>query len=110
MPWQQAHGKPSSGRYHNRQRAAKIKRLDCIHRTPGARKPASASPTAIIAGGPYARAYAKLKTIAFERVSKTKFSCPDCEQNAWEKPDAQLICGNCYEDGQVVDMLAEPAH
>lgn len=27
--------------------------------------------------------------------NKTKFTCPDCEQNAWAKPDANLICGEC---------------
>jgi hypothetical protein len=28
-------------------------------------------------------------------ASKTKYICPTCEQNAWAKPDAQLICGDC---------------
>ena len=30
-----------------------------------------------------------------KRASKTKFTCPDCGQNAWAKPDAHLICGHC---------------
>jgi hypothetical protein len=30
--------------------------------------------------------------------SKTKFTCPVCGLNAWAKPDAALICGNCFED------------
>lgn len=27
--------------------------------------------------------------------SKTKYSCPDCGQNAWAKPTASLKCGAC---------------
>jgi hypothetical protein len=42
-------------------------------------------------------------------ATKTKFSCPECNQNAWTKPDALLICGVCYEDGEgdISLMLAE---
>jgi hypothetical protein len=28
-------------------------------------------------------------------ASKTKYTCPDCEQNAWARPSAHLICGDC---------------
>jgi predicted SprT family Zn-dependent metalloprotease len=35
--------------------------------------------------------------------SKTKFTCPGCGQNAWAKPDASLMCGDCDEV-----MEAEP--
>ena len=35
--------------------------------------------------------------------SKTKFTCPGCGQNAWAKPDASLMCGDCEEV-----MEAEP--
>jgi len=27
--------------------------------------------------------------------SKSKFTCPECEQNAWAKPSARLVCGWC---------------
>ena len=45
-----------------------------------------------------------------KKASKTKFTCPDCAQNAWAKPGALLICGACYEDGDgdIRLMLAEP--
>jgi hypothetical protein len=33
-----------------------------------------------------------------KKASKTKFTCPECGQNAWAKPDALLICGECYND------------
>jgi hypothetical protein len=79
----------------------------------------------IVPGGAYAKAYAKLKARGFrlkwqsapadgqaktKKASKTKFTCPDCGQNAWAKPDALLICGACYDDGEgdICLMLAEP--
>jgi hypothetical protein len=79
----------------------------------------------IIPGGAYAQACAKLQATGFQlhwqsapeskqartkKASKTKFTCPDCEQNAWAKAGALLICGECYEDGEgdVCFMLAEP--
>ena len=33
-------------------------------------------------------------------ASKTKYTCPGCGLNAWAKPDAQLVCGNCQEPMQ----------
>jgi hypothetical protein len=30
-------------------------------------------------------------------ASKTKYTCPGCELNAWAKPDANLWCGDCKE-------------
>jgi ribosomal protein S27AE len=44
-----------------------------------------------------------------KKSSKNKFTCPDCGQNAWAKPEAHLICGECYdeEDGKICVMLAE---
>jgi hypothetical protein len=31
-------------------------------------------------------------------ASKTKYTCPVCELNAWAKPDVVLICGECNEE------------
>ena len=31
------------------------------------------------------------------RESKTKYTCPQCEANAWAKPASHLICGDCDE-------------
>ena len=30
------------------------------------------------------------------KISKQKFSCPECQQNAWAKPSANSVCGDCY--------------
>ena len=78
-------------------------------------------------GGPFTRAYAKLAAAGFQlnwqsvpfdgserkkkAASKTKYTCPNCDANAWAKPEAQLICGTCYEEGngEIVVMGAKPA-
>lgn len=45
--------------------------------------------------------YAKPKSPAAQgraraqKASKTKFTCPECKQNAWAKPDASLGCWEC---------------
>jgi hypothetical protein len=46
-----------------------------------------------------------------KKVSKTKFTCPECGQNAWAKPEALLSCGDCYDDGEgdICLMIAAPA-
>ena len=88
----------------------------------------------IIPDGRYGKTYAKLAAQGFalhwqsipateqgrgKKSSKTKFTCPGCGQNAWAKPGALLICGECYDDGHghICLMVAvswgatdEPAH
>lgn len=75
----------------------------------------------IIEGGAFARAYEGLakngmaalyvelwddeaarKTRKAKAASKTKYTCPTCQMNAWAKPDTRLICGDCE-----ILMLAE---
>src|SRR6266700_2255147 len=34
-------------------------------------------------------------------ASKTKYTCPSCGLNAWAKPDAPLICGDCQKPMEV---------
>jgi ribosomal protein L37E len=63
--------------------------------------------------GAFAVAFAKLQATGFtlrwqsrtddpqrakKAASKTKYTCRECGQNAWAKPDAKLICGGCYEE------------
>jgi hypothetical protein len=125
--WQQTHGKPPSGRYHDRQWAAKMREIGLQPTDtgePGGKETGQSVTHYIVAGGAYAKAFAKLAATGFQlhwesapagsqakaksRASKTKFSCPECGSNAWAKPDALLICGACYEDcGEPVMMLAE---
>jgi imidazolonepropionase-like amidohydrolase len=75
---------------------------------PGGKEAGQSVTHCIIPGGPYAKAYAKLKANGLQlhwqsapegkqakakKASKTKFTCPECGQNAWGKPDTLLICG-----------------
>ena len=32
--------------------------------------------------------------------SKTKYTCLECGQNAWAKPSANLLCGQCIQQMQ----------
>jgi predicted SprT family Zn-dependent metalloprotease len=116
--WQQTHGTPPTRCYHDRQWATKMKEIGLQPTDtgePGGKETGQSVTHYIVAGGPYSRAYAKLKATGFQlhwqsaphdqevrvkkAASKTKFTCPECGQNAWAKSDALLICGACYEDG-----------
>jgi predicted SprT family Zn-dependent metalloprotease len=125
--WQQTHGTPPRRSYHDRQWAAKMKEIGLQPSTtgePGGKETGQSVTHYIIRGGLYAQAYARLKAKGFQlhwqsapagkqakakKASKTKYTCPACAQNAWAKPNALLICGNCYEEGEgdIRLMLAE---
>lgn len=115
--WQQAFGQAPRRCYHDKQWAAKMKEVGLQPTTtgaPGGKEVGQSVTHFVIAGGPYARAYKELAAkglklrwespagLAAETKakseSKTKFTCPECELNAWAKPDALLICGYCYEE------------
>lgn len=110
---QQEHGKPPKNVYHNRQWAAFMKDVGLFPSDTG--KPGGHET------GRYVSHYVVKKgrfDLAFERfqkkynmdlfgdvltaskkgkvkTSKYKFVCPECEQNAWAKQTATLICGEC---------------
>jgi predicted SprT family Zn-dependent metalloprotease len=126
--WQQAHGTPPRRSYHDREWAAKMKDIGLQPSTtgaPGGKETGQSVTHYILPGGPYAKAYARLQATGFQlhwqsapqgeqakakKASKTKYTCPECGQNAWAKPDTALICGDCYEDGEgdICFLLAEP--
>jgi predicted SprT family Zn-dependent metalloprotease len=124
--WQETHGKPPRKSYHDRQWAAKMKEVGlCPSSTgePGGKETGAKVSHYIIEGGPFAQAFLRLKATGFElrwqsrsddrdrqkkAASKTKYTCPNCEQNAWAKPGASLVCGVCHdEDGDIYLMEAE---
>jgi len=114
--WQQSHGTPPLGSYHDRECAAKMREIGLEPSTtglPGGEETGQSVSHYIISGGRYAKAYAKLQTRGFQlhwesapagkqakvkRASKAKFTCSECGQNAWAKPDALLGCYACYEE------------
>lgn len=123
--WQETYGKRSSGGYHNREWAARMKEIGLQPSDtgrPGGKETGQRMSHYIFPEGAYTKAYARLKAGGFQlhwqstkagpqakRLSKTKYTCPECGQNAWAKPGAMLLCGACHEDGDgdIVLMLAE---
>lgn len=108
--WQQVSGSPPRRGYHNKEFAAKMKEIGLYPShtgQPGGRETGQTMSHYIVAGGPFATAYAKLAKRGLklnwqstphqrkQRESKTKYSCTSCGQNAWAKPAAKLICGFC---------------
>jgi ribosomal protein S27AE len=123
--WQEAYGEPSRRGYHNRQWAEKMREVGLQPSNtgePGGMETGQSMTHYILPEGRYAKAYAKLAATGFKlhwqsipavgrakKSSKTKFTCPDCGQNAWAKPGARLICGECFNEGKgtICFMLAE---
>jgi hypothetical protein len=123
--WQQTHGKPSRRSYHDRQWAAKMREIGLQPSSTGeegGKETGQSMSHYMIPDGRYAKAYAKLAAQGFalhwqsvpvteqgrgKKSSKTKFTCPECGLNAWAKPDAHLICGECYDGGKDhIDLMA----
>jgi ribosomal protein S27AE len=123
--WQETYGEPSRRGYHNRQWAEKMREVGLQPSNtgePGGMETGQSMTHYILPEGRYAKAYAKLAATGFKlhwqsipavgrakKSSKTKFTCPDCGQNAWAKPGARLICGECFNEGKgtICFMLAE---
>ena len=67
--WQQAHGTPPRRSYHDRQWAGKMKEIGLQPTTtgePGGKETGQSVTHTIVPGGPYAKAYAKLKARGFQ--------------------------------------------
>lgn len=110
--WQHHCGKPSRSSYHNRQWAGKMESIGLIPSDtgePGGKSTGQRVSHYIQPGGLFDRVVTELlqhgtiihwtsqheSTGKTKTKSKVKYSCPDCGQNAWAKPDASLICGEC---------------
>jgi predicted SprT family Zn-dependent metalloprotease len=110
--WQHAHGKPPARGYHNAEWAEKMKSVGLFPSSTGmvgGRETGSHMSDYVIPDGPFVRSYEKLAATGW-RLNlqsaphsnptrapklKTKFSCRSCGQNAWGKPDLQIICKPC---------------
>ena len=124
--WQQSEGKPPRRCYHDRQWAGKMIEIGLQPSdtgTIGGKTTGQNMTHYIIEGGAFAKAYQKLEKEGFrlnwqsapastaakaKKASKTKYTCPECGQNAWAKLGASLICGDCYEEDEenIVLMIA----
>lgn len=120
--WQQTFGKPPRRCYHNREWADKMVEVGLQPSStghPGGAETGQRMSHYIIPGGAYEQAFSRLRESSFElrwqsamavkakgKNSKTKFTCPDCGLNAWAKPGATLVCGDCYnEDGEFQTVM-----
>ncbi len=112
--WQHHFGEPSRKSYHNKQWAKKMLEVGLIPTATGekgGRITGQKMTHLIEENGLYARTVEKLlkehPAILYcdqiddvparkeKSASKTKYTCPACGLNAWAKPAAQLVCGNC---------------
>jgi hypothetical protein len=114
--WQHHSGKPSRTGYHNKEWATMMKAVGLIPSDTGAeggKETGQHVSHYIETGGAFDRECAELVELGFvmpyvelwkegevktrkkKTASKTKYTCPDCELNAWAKPDVSLLCGDC---------------
>lgn len=115
---QQEFGKPGKGGYHNAEWGAMMKRVGLQPKAiDNPEKETGTKVThTIVEGGVFDLACAELlaagltlpyaeraftepqaKRAKAKTKSKTKYTCPCCEANAWAKPGANLVCGECDE-------------
>jgi hypothetical protein len=111
--WQHHFGHPGRTRYHNRQWADRMEELGLMPSDtgePGGKRTGPRVTHYILDGGPFEKAARELLAGGFRLnwqsrrcdcdkpkhpASKVKYTCPGCQQNAWAKPDASLVCGLC---------------
>ncbi|MGJ4954598.1 SprT-like domain-containing protein [Bradyrhizobium sp. HKCCYLRH2015] len=127
--WQKHFGRMPRRAYHDKQWAKKMHEVG-LHPSstgaPGGKQTGQHVSHFILDDGPFARAFDEFEKLGMnelfgdrlkisesdaaktarekKKASKTKFTCPDCELNAWAKPDARIMCGTCE-----VPMEAEEA-
>ena len=110
--WQHANGSAPKRGYHDRQWAAKMKEIGLQPSStgmPGGRETGQHMDHYIIPGGAFEGVYDKLAASGWKLnlesahrpgeqkgpSSKTKFTCPECGQNVWGKPDTRVDCHDC---------------
>ena len=111
--WQENLGDPPRKCYHNKQWGIKMKAIG-LHPSntgeSGGKETGQQMSHYIVEGGLFDHHCRALLSSGYKinwqmeiaqpegkerKKSKVKFTCPDCEQNAWAKPDANLACGDC---------------
>lgn len=112
--WQEEHGDPGRGRYHNQEWADKMKSLGLQPTStgePGGAETGDSMTHMIVKGGAFERAFdampkaSHLPWSSFDKQreakprkkSKIKYTCMECMANAWARPESNLMCGDCEE-------------
>jgi hypothetical protein len=113
--WQHHTGKPPRKGYHDREWSRKMREIGFIPTDtgkPGGKETGQKMTHLIVQTGHFAQAARELlaahPAILYhdrgsesdisrkkKAASKTKYTCPECGLNAWAKPDAPLVCGDC---------------
>ena len=110
--WQAHHGKPSRSGYHNREWALRMMSVGLAPSDtglPGGKQTGQSMSHYVEPGGPFDLvADEMLKRGMFPKYmdsvtdqgkagkqSKVTYICPQCDQRAWAKPGALLMCGQC---------------
>jgi hypothetical protein len=113
--WQHHFGKPPRKSYHDKEWARKMREIGLIPTATGeigGKETGQKMSHLIDETGKFKHACQSLlasnpailysdRTLEEDKVrkkklaSKTKYTCPSCGLNAWAKPGAPLVCGNC---------------
>jgi hypothetical protein len=114
--WQHHHGRRPRRGYHDKQWAAKMKEVGLVPSNtgqPGGKETGQRMSHYIKPGGPFERTcrhyLEQAQPLLYQDLagdgpgkakknsSKTRFTCPQCGLNAWAKPRARLVCGDCLQ-------------
>lgn len=114
--WQQRCGTPPRRGYHDKEWAAEMRRVGLMPSStgkPGGKQTGQNIADYAIEGGLFLVAFGEfmdshetelyadlgrqlqVETEQEKPKSKVKFTCPKCQQNAWGKPDLNILCGDC---------------
>jgi hypothetical protein len=124
--WRHENGPPLRRAYHDKLWAAKMVAIGLMPSStgaPGGKMTGVKMSDYILADGPFAQSFAALQATGWKldlesaphlgpstrgRTSKTKFTCPQCGQNVWGKPDTQVLCMPCtFDHVAPIDMVAD---
>lgn len=113
--WQQHFGEPPRTCYHDREWANKMEEVGLMPTDTGmtgGKKTGQKVTHLVIENGNFDLTVDEMIQTGFKlnwqscappeeekekKKSKVKYTCPVCEQNAWAKPEASLVCGKCME-------------
>lgn len=114
--WQQDHGTPPRGGYHDREWAKKMSEIGLVPSdtgAPGGKMTGQRMTHYVDPTGAFKKAFDAMPenvalpwvTGGFELAApskpkarnKIKYSCPGCDSNVWGKPGLQVVCGECEE-------------
>lgn len=126
--WQHYHGVNGKKGYHNKEWGAKMKLIG-LHPSntgePGGKETGEKMTHYIMNGRDFDIATDNLLATGFslgyqstpvsaeakkKKQTRAKYTCPECDLNAWAKPDAMLCCAGCSDPENMVMMVCEESN